>query len=155
VLLYSTSLADIQKNTLQVKVAIENPPPTIRPDMLVQATFLAPAPPKSSDPASLPLRLLVYRRLVDTGDGESRVWVADMAAGVARSKSVQLGAANGEFVEVIAGLTAADKLISGDRTGLSDGQRIRVIGEDTSQMAATASPSKSPHLQRLHAPQGK
>ena len=46
--LFSTSQADIQKNTLQVKVALTNPPPALRPDMLVQATFLAP--PRSRRP---------------------------------------------------------------------------------------------------------
>ena len=40
--LTATSIADIQKNTLQVKVAIDAPPPVIKPDMLVQVTFLAP-----------------------------------------------------------------------------------------------------------------
>src|SRR5205823_9016957 len=44
--LFATSQADIQKNTLQVKVAVTDPPPALRPDMLVQATFLAPAAAK-------------------------------------------------------------------------------------------------------------
>lgn len=34
-----TSFADIQKNTLQVKVSIEDPPEFVKPDMLVQVTF--------------------------------------------------------------------------------------------------------------------
>src|SRR5262249_44077564 len=36
VVLFSTSQADLQKNTLQVKVAINSPPPTLAPEMLVQ-----------------------------------------------------------------------------------------------------------------------
>ncbi|MCR4413004.1 MAG: HlyD family efflux transporter periplasmic adaptor subunit, partial [Thermoguttaceae bacterium] len=40
-----TSQANIQKNTLEVKVAILDPPPPVRPEMLVQATFLAPETP--------------------------------------------------------------------------------------------------------------
>src|SRR5439155_3123646 len=40
--LFATSQADVQKNTLQVKVLVKAPPPTLRPDMLVRATFLAP-----------------------------------------------------------------------------------------------------------------
>ena len=150
--LYSTSLADIQKNTLQVKVAILSPPPTIRPDMLVQATFLAPPPPKSADPASEPLRLLVYRRFVESGEGGSHVWVADLAAGVARKKTVQLGPAMGDFVEVVSGLTAGDRLISDGRDGLNDGQRIHVSGEDTALMSTAASTPEKVHLQRLSTP---
>jgi multidrug efflux pump subunit AcrA (membrane-fusion protein) len=59
--LFATSQADIQKNTLQVKVAIPHPPPTLRPDMLVQATFLAPATATPAEPASESLRLLLPR----------------------------------------------------------------------------------------------
>jgi len=40
-----TTLADIQKNTLQVKVAVNNPPAVIKPEMLGKVTFLAPASP--------------------------------------------------------------------------------------------------------------
>lgn len=44
-----TSFADIQKNTLQVKVSIEDPPEFIKPDMLVQVAF---RPLRSIDPAN-------------------------------------------------------------------------------------------------------
>ena len=40
--LWVTTRADIQKNTLQVKVAINQPPAMITPEMLAQVTFLAP-----------------------------------------------------------------------------------------------------------------
>ena len=39
--LFTTSTANIQKNTLETKIAILNPPPTIRPEMLAKVTFLA------------------------------------------------------------------------------------------------------------------
>jgi RND family efflux transporter MFP subunit len=153
--LFSTSQADIQKNTLQVKVALLNPPPTLRPDMLVQATFLAPRPPAAADPNSQPLRVLVYRQLVDTGDGGSYVWLADQAAGRARRRPVQLGVTSGEFVEVSAGLTPADRLISGGREGLRDGDRIRVTGEDSTFVSITPSAQKSVTPSRLPTPQGQ
>ena len=40
--LQTTSSANIQKNTLEVKVELIDPPPTVSPEMLVTATFLAP-----------------------------------------------------------------------------------------------------------------
>ncbi|MHB8973128.1 MAG: efflux RND transporter periplasmic adaptor subunit [Pirellulaceae bacterium] len=46
--LTAISIADIQKNTLQVKVAIDAPPPVMKPDMLVQVIFLAPEKPRSA-----------------------------------------------------------------------------------------------------------
>jgi HlyD family secretion protein len=131
VVLFTTSQADIQKNTLQVKVAIKNPPPTLRADMLVQVTFLANATPKAKATDAEPLRLLVLRQLVDIGEGGTRVWIADQANGVARLRPIKLGAVVGELVEVIDGLTPADRLISGGREGLYDGQRITITGEDS------------------------
>jgi RND family efflux transporter MFP subunit len=142
--LFPTSQADIQKNTLQVKVALNNPPPTLRPDMLVQTTFLAPASAQAAGPASEKLRLLIPRQLVESGDGGAHVWVADQSAGVARRRTVQLGPAAGEWVEVVEGLNAADRLIASGRDGLRDGQRISVTGEEAPPPAASK-PSRLPH----------
>lgn len=66
----ATSVADIQKNTLQIKVSIDNPPEVIRPDMLVQVTFLAAAEssnelelaPASTADASQPEHQVVTKR---------------------------------------------------------------------------------------------
>src|SRR5205085_707731 len=140
--LYPTAQADIQKNTLQVKVSIDAAPDSIRPDMLVQVTFLAPPAPKSAEIAANPLRILVPRSMVESGEGGARVWVADQATGVARLRMVQLGSITGEFVEVVSGLSPTDKLIAGGGEGLSDGERIRVTGEEAGH-AAPAAPSGS------------
>jgi HlyD family secretion protein len=149
--LFSTSQADIQKNTLQVKVAIKAPPPTLRPDMLVQVTFLAPPAPKSTGTPSEVLRLLVPRQLVESGESGSRVWVADQAAGVARLRAVKLGAVAGELVEVVEGLAPTDRLIAGGREGLRDGQRITVTGEEADPAAPRRTGSSPGRLPRTPA----
>jgi multidrug efflux pump subunit AcrA (membrane-fusion protein) len=126
-----TSQANIQKNTLEVKVALDAPPDTVRPEMLVTATFLAPERPGSdSDKSEQQERLLVPRRLVQTaGDGHA-VWVA-APDGTARRQTVQLGkAGTEELIEVTSGLAPTDKLISGGGEGLETGDRITVTGED-------------------------
>jgi len=127
-----TSQADIQKNTLQVKVLIHDPPPIIKPEMLVQVTFLAPQlPGDKSDESEEPLRLLVPKELVNRAESGTDVWIADQQRGVARRQAVQLGQAGTEqLVEVTSGLTALDKLITTGRESLSDGDRIRVRGLD-------------------------
>jgi multidrug efflux pump subunit AcrA (membrane-fusion protein) len=129
--LAATSQADIQKNTLQVKVAVKAPPPVLKPDMLVQVTFLAPATPRTTPTDSEPLRLLIPRQLVESAESGARVWVADQARGVACHRPVKLGTgSSSDLVEVVEGLTATDKLVAGGREGLRDGQRITVTGED-------------------------
>jgi len=137
--LYATSTANVQKNTLEVKVALRSPPEAVRPEMLVTATFLAPARPENeSEEHRDQERLLAPRQLVEsTGDGHA-VWTA-AADGVARRRSVRLGKAGTEaLVEVVEGLTPTDKLISGGREGLADGDRITITGEDSSMGMRTA-----------------
>jgi RND family efflux transporter MFP subunit len=143
--LRATSQADVQKNTLQVKVAVKAPPAVLRPDMLVQVTFLAPAGPKATPGGPEPYRLLVPRQLVEADGSGAHVWVADRVARVARRRPVQLGAAGaGDLVEVTDGLSAADKLIVGGREGLRDGQRVAVTGEDTTLGVAAGGPGAKP-----------
>jgi HlyD family secretion protein len=130
IVLQLTSQADIQKNTLQVKVSVKSPPPTLRPDMLVQATFLAQPTREVGDAKKQSLRVLIPQQLVESADGSMHVWVADLAAKVARKKAVKLGRSSGDFVEITQGLTPADRLITEGRRGLSDGQRIAVAHSD-------------------------
>jgi HlyD family secretion protein len=126
-----TSVADIQKNTLQVKVAIPDPPSVLKPEMLVQATFLAQPSVEGKAARSEELRLFVPKALVEAGADGSSVWIADQAAGVARRKAVKLGrAVQGDLMEVVEGLQAGDRLIVQGRDGLKDGERIAITAED-------------------------
>ncbi len=148
--LFPTSQADIQKNTLQVKVAIDKPPSTLRPDMLVQVTFLAVASARPAQDETPPLRLLVPRSLVENAGEKPTVWLADQAAGVARRRVVKLGPAGSEgLVEVLEGLNATDKIIASGRDGLNDGARITVTGEERTP-AAPAAPAKTGDHQGKH-----
>ncbi|MDX1961996.1 MAG: HlyD family efflux transporter periplasmic adaptor subunit [Pirellulales bacterium] len=130
----ATSFADIQKNTLQVKVAIHDPPDVIKPEMLVQVTFLAP--PQTSAALELAqetVRLLIPTALVEKSESGAQVWIADRAKNVARKQSVRLGTASTqELTEVVEGLTPLDKLVVGGREGLTEGERIKISGDDTS-----------------------
>ncbi len=133
--LWVTTRADIQKNTLQVKVAITHPPEMITPEMLAQVTFLAaPQATETAISEQEPLRLLIPRALVAGTDGTSSVWIVDPLSGAARRQTVQLGrAGTDELVEVSQGLDPTAKLIVSGRESLSDGSRIRIVGEDPSQ----------------------
>jgi RND family efflux transporter MFP subunit len=147
--LQMTSQADIQKNTLQVKVSIKSPPSTLRPDMLVQATFLALPTRDRVDAEKQSLRLLIPKQLVESADGNTHVWVADLADKVARKKAIKLGRPSGEFVEVVQGLNPADHLITDARQGLADGQRITVThanaGIESIRQDGDARPKRLPN----------
>ncbi|QDV78314.1 efflux RND transporter periplasmic adaptor subunit [Botrimarina mediterranea] len=130
-----TTFADIQKNTLQVKVAIKDPPAVIKPEMLGKVTFLAPpSPVMEGEPSESPLKLFVPQSLVSTGEGSANVWVVDLTAGVAKRKAVEVGrgATEDGLVEVTSGLLPTDKLIVAGRESVAEGSRVRVSGEDKS-----------------------
>lgn len=124
-----TTRADIQKNTLQVKVGIDVPPEVIKPEMLAKVTFLAPPPINDVVEGEQPLRIFAPQSLVNG----NAIWLADLSARVARLQSVEVGstAAVGGLVEITSGLDPTDKLIVSGRESLTDGARIRVTGEDT------------------------
>lgn len=126
-----TSSANIQKNTLEVKVELLDPPPTVRPEMLVTATFIAPPKPIPQNDAAQPSeRLLIPQRLVQNNDTGAFVWIVD-AEDRARSVPISLGDATaGELVEVTAGLHVTDKIIASNIEGLEPAARVRVAGED-------------------------
>ncbi|BBO36045.1 efflux RND transporter periplasmic adaptor subunit [Lacipirellula parvula] len=130
--LWLTTRADIQKNTLQVKVGIDNPPAVITPEMLGKVTFVAPPQPVTDQQEMADaLRLLVPRQLVQEGDGGKFVWIADATNGVARRTPVELGkAGTDQLVEVAAGIDPTMKLVATGRESLTDGTRIRIVGND-------------------------
>ena len=57
-------------------------------------------------------------------------WVVDKGRGVAVRRAVTIG--DGRFQDWVAvsGLMPGDLIISGDLGGLTDGERVRVVGED-------------------------
>ncbi len=126
------SEADIQKNTLEVKVAIHSPPDVLKPAMLVDVTFLAPKSRQADSTPSKRLRLFIPERVVLGAGDERFVWAADQSAGVARRTPVELGAAGPHgLVEVTRGLNVASRVIASGHEDLRDGQRIRITGEAT------------------------
>lgn len=127
--LYATSEADIQKNTLEVKIAVNRAPPVLKPQMLVQVTFLAPERSEASDKRNERLRVYVPSELVERDDDGGYLWVADLSGGVARRTRVTVEG-TGELVEVTEGLNVSSRLIVGGRQELTDRQRIRVVAED-------------------------
>ena len=128
-----TTFADIQKNTLQVKVAVNEPPEVIKPEMLGKVTFLAPPSPVVQEEEGIsPLRLFVPQSLVASTEGGASVWVADLTASLAKRKTVELGrgATDDGLVEITNGLQPTDKLIVAGRESIVEGTRVRVTGED-------------------------
>jgi RND family efflux transporter MFP subunit len=119
--------ADVQKNTLQVKVAIEDPTEELKPEMLARARFLSVTEGDAA-PGATAQALFVPRAAATRVDGQAFVWLADQIERVARRRAVTLGRATSEdWVAVATGLQPGDRVILDAPAGLTEGQRIRLI----------------------------
>ena len=131
--LFPTSFADIQKNTLSVKVVIDDPPKVMKPDMLVDVTFLSPdrgnANTADGKEETAPMRIYAPRRLVKNDESGSYVWVANVLERTAHRQRITIRKTSvaGEMAEVTDGLNAASRLIESGAESLNDGDRIEVF----------------------------
>ncbi len=113
------SQADVLKNTLQVKVRIEDPDPLLKPEMLIRARFLAVE--STAGPASAAVRILVPKRAVHDG----AVFVFDpTGGGHARRVPLTVGHEEGDAVEVSGEVSATHRVIT---DVVSDGERVEVL----------------------------
>tara|TARA_R110002049_G_scaffold50370_1_gene142922 strand:+ start:1905 stop:3464 length:1560 start_codon:yes stop_codon:yes gene_type:complete len=128
--LQTTSSANIQKNTLEVKIELIEPPSTVSPEMLVTATFLAPPTATPSTESTETERMFVPKSLIQSGDDGDFVWIVD-AEELARQRSVETATAGADgLIEIKSGLRPTDKLITGGREGLKSGSQVIVTGDD-------------------------
>ncbi len=121
-----TNLADIQKNTLEVKVALDEPSPLLKPDMLARVRFLAAALAEDTGPA-VGLSVFAPASAID----QNAAWVVagyDGETGTARRRTVRTtGAEEDGWLEIESGLQPGDLLVSAGAGTLQDGQRVRVM----------------------------
>jgi len=128
VVLRTTHRADIQKNTLQVKVKVLDPDPLLRPEMLTRVRFL----PRGGDAGSAAgaSRVLAPERAVVDVGGASRVWVVverRAGRGVLRARPVDALSREDGWVGVAGDVAPGAMLAIGE--GLRDGERVTIVGE--------------------------
>ena len=129
--LFVSSMADIQKNTLEVKVEIQDPPAVFKPDMQVDITFLSLGATAQGASKTQQARHYIPRAVVHTDSNGNYVWLADRAQQRARRVSVTVGAgAPGGLVEISGELTRGSRVISGGSEGLVDGEPIRILRKE-------------------------
>lgn len=120
--------ADIQKNTLQVKVAIHDPIVQLKPEMLARVRFIAnrsgQSKTETSENAFVPERLVTQR----SGD-TATVWLVT-ASNKLTQQSITLGEhVQDGWIAVTAGLNPGDVLVADPSDELKEGQRVRITGE--------------------------
>jgi RND family efflux transporter MFP subunit len=124
--------ADIQKNTLQAKVAIDNPPRQLRPDMLARVEFQARplategTPATGAGNAASPIRCYVPKAaLHNLKDKDAELWIAT-PKGTAERRTVKLGQhVREDWQEVLSEVNPGELVITSDPTTLKPGKRIK------------------------------
>lgn len=121
--------ADIQRNTLQVKVRLIEPSEELKPEMLARARFHGHADATSAPAGGA--RIFVPLAYVHRGEqGHAHVMIVNRSSETAQMRPITLGSATlGDSIEVLDGLHAGDRVIAGDPTQIRDGQRVRITGE--------------------------
>jgi RND family efflux transporter MFP subunit len=142
--------ADVQRNTVQFKVAIKDPSPELKPEMLARVRF---SPQRSAATAegqatTTSQRVFAPERLLQREGpaGLARAWVVDKGRGTASPRTLSVGEVDADgWVAVLSGLRAGDVIISGDTSALTEGARVRIAGEDDGPVLAARPAAGGPH----------
>ncbi|WP_236621346.1 efflux RND transporter periplasmic adaptor subunit [Rhodopirellula sallentina] len=128
--LQSTSSANVQKNTLEVKVELMRPPSTVSPEMLVTATFMSPEVQTSGKETQQSERLFAPKQVIESDDAGSYVWIVD-SEGRSQKRQVILGGESNEgLIEVESGLRVTEKIVVDRSEPLTDGKPVLIRGDD-------------------------
>jgi HlyD family secretion protein len=115
-------LADFKKNTIQVKIRLEETDPALHPEMICRVTFLAGAEPEPA--ADRPREIRIPLSAVREEAGKSYVYI--VSDGRVRRSEVRLGAASGGTTVVEAGLVGGERIVLLP-AGLADGDEVTEV----------------------------
>jgi len=113
--------ADRTKATVRVRIGFDTLEPRILPDMGIKVRFLDDAPAQAANAGP---RIRVPAGAVQREGGESYVWV--VSDGRVERRAVTVGAESEGSVEVRAGVSDGDELVSPVVQGLEDGGKIKL-----------------------------
>jgi len=114
--------ADRQKATVLVRVRFKQLDPRILPDMGIKVTFLADR--GTAPVATLRPTVLVPKAAIVTQDGQTYAFV--VAGETVERRAVKTGGADGDKLEVLAGLTSRDRVVVSPPPTLAAGKKILV-----------------------------
>lgn len=120
--------ANIQRNTIQVKVAIDDPLPTLKPEMLARVRLLSSAAASNATPASNGTASLLVPRaaLVQQQGTTARVWLLDQRTQSVSQREITLtGATLDSHAIASSGLAPGDRVIINPPVSLRDASRVR------------------------------
>jgi len=119
--------ADLQRNTLQVKVSLLNPDPKLRPEMLCRAKFFDIGTSYTKEKHQMKIFVPQFVRSSNLGDDDV-LWVLSVDGNHAEKRKVSFGTEVREaYIEISSGLRAGDKIIPNPPPQIKEGDRVKII----------------------------
>ena len=121
--------ADLQRNTLQAKVRIEDPSEKLRPEMLCRVEFFETSIQSGTtkDPVEGTMGVAVY--VPEGAVVGGAVWICDSDSLRAEKRAVDTSATREQFIRVDSGIRPGEWIVS-NPAGLKSGQRLKPIFEN-------------------------
>lgn len=111
--------ADAVTRTRRVKIALENPPDTVRLGTTITAELKGPNLTAITVPETAVLQK----------DGMPHVWLVDAVKGEVRLAAIETGPARGGAVPVVKGLKEGDRVVTAGVHSLEEGQKVKIQDE--------------------------
>jgi len=111
--------ADAATRTRRVKIALENPPDTVRLGTTITAELEGP------DLTAL----MVPESAVLTKDGKPHVWLVDAGKGEVHLVPVETGMTAGRSLAVTSGIKEGDRVVTAGVHSLEEGQKVKIEDE--------------------------
>jgi RND family efflux transporter MFP subunit len=123
--------ADLQRNTLPVKVKLQEVDARLKPDMLARVQFFNSQHLENSSTTNVQTSALLFipKETIENKDGQASVWVIDANTNLAKRRLVTLGTQTQDGLqEVINGLAIGEKVVHQNREKLTEGARVHIKG---------------------------
>ena len=119
--------ADLQRNTLQVKVSLLNPDPKLRPEMLCRAKFFDTGTSSTKEKQHVKIFIPQFIRSSNLSE-DAVLWVLSVDGNHAEQRKVSFGTEVREaYIEISSGLRAGDKIILNPPPQIKEGDRVKII----------------------------
>jgi RND family efflux transporter MFP subunit len=118
--------ADRSKGTVTVRIALDQKDPRILPEMGVRVAFLEDQAPAGGAQAQARTGAILPPAAVQTSGSDGTGIIFVIHESTVERRAVKLGAADGDHVVVLAGVSPGEHVAIGDFSRLKDGAEIRI-----------------------------